>query len=152
AAALKMSRGEAVRVIAGVVQFGQAAQAALIAGLTSSKAYLRHGCALALALARSDEATRAVIGLLVSEPTELWHEIARAIGQIGAPALVWLARDVVDHPAGSDERIAWAMAHVAASGGAPAVAAMATGDSIGAPLAAKALELARDVGDRAGAE
>src|SRR5262249_46385214 len=72
--------------------------------------------------------------------------------QIGAPALVWLARDVVDHPAGSDERIAWAMAHVAASGGAPAVAAMATGDSIGAPLAAKALELARDVGDRAGAE
>jgi len=73
-----MSRGEAVRVLAGTVKFGAAAQPALIAGLASSKTYLRHGCALALALAPSDEATGAVIALLHREPTELWHEIARA--------------------------------------------------------------------------
>ncbi|HEY6178841.1 MAG TPA: hypothetical protein VIX73_30525, partial [Kofleriaceae bacterium] len=141
AAALKMSRGEAVRVLAGAVKFGEAAQPALIAGLTSSKAYLRHGCALALALARTDEAIQAVIALLLSEPTELWHEIARATGRIGTAALVWLVREVSDPRPGSDERIASALAHVAAHGGAPAVTAMAAADSIVAPIAAKALEL-----------
>jgi hypothetical protein len=153
AAALKMSRGEAVRVLAGAVKFGAAAQPALIAGLASSKAYLRHGCALALALARSDDATQAVTALLLSEPTELWHEIARAIGRIGTGALVTLVREVGDPRPGSDERIAWAMAHVAANGAISAVTAMAAADSIVAPIAAKALELlALETAARSGAE
>src|SRR5262249_53962705 len=80
---------------------------------------------------------------------ELWHEIARAIGQIGTSALVSLVREITDQRPGSDERIASAMAHVAANGGAPAVTAMAAADSIVAPIASKALELlALDAGAR----
>lgn len=153
AAALKMSRGEAVRVLAGAVRFGAAALPALIAGLANSKTYLRHGCALALALNHSDDAIRAVVALLEREPTELWHEIARAIGQIGTRALVHLVRDIGDPRPGSEERIAWAIAHVAASGGASAVQAMAAADGSVAPIARKALELAtRTAGDPGDAE
>ena len=149
AAALAMSRGDAVRLLARAVQLGPAAHPALIAGLASSKAYLRHGCALALALGRSDDATQAVIELLMSEPTELWQEIARAIGEIGTAALVWLVRNVGQHGATVDERIAWAMAHVAIRGGEPALKTMAVADSIVSPVATKALELLATVaGDR----
>lgn len=149
AAALQMSRGEAVRVLARAVKLGPAAHPALIDGLASSKAYLRHGCALALALARSDDATQAVIALLLSEPTDLWHEIARAIGEIGTPALVWLVRDVGSCSPAAEERIAWAMAHVAARGGESALTAMAAAESIVSPIATKALELLATVaGDR----
>jgi hypothetical protein len=152
AAALKMSRGEAVSVLARAVKLGPAAHSALIDGLASSKAYLRHGCALALALGRSDKATQAVIGLLRSEPTELWQEIARAIGEIGTPALVWLVRDIGQHGAAADERIALAMAHVAARGDGPALTTMAAADSIVSPIAARAVELLSTIsGDRDGA-
>jgi len=155
AAALQMSRGEAVRVLARAVKLGPPAHPALIEGLSSSKAYLRHGCALALALARSDEATQAVIGLLLSEPTDLWHDIARAIGEIGTPALVWLVRDVGRGGPEAEERIAWAMAHVGARGGEPALSAMAAAESIVSPIASRAVELlgmmTRDRGAERGA-
>jgi hypothetical protein len=144
AAAMTMNRSEAVRVLAMAVKFGAAARPALLDGLASTKAYLRHGCALALALLRTDEATRAVIELLLSEPTELWREIARAIGHIGTAALGPLA-DRYQHPgehAGTAEaRIVWAMAHIGVRGGKQAVAAMAEQPSIVAPIAAKALTL-----------
>jgi hypothetical protein len=128
-------------VLARAVKLGAAAHPALIDGLHSSKAYLRHGCALALSLARSDDAIQAVVELLLSEPTELWHEIARAVGEIGTPALVWLVRDVGRAGPAAEERLSWAMAHVAARGGEPALAAMAAAESIVSPIATKALEL-----------
>ncbi|HEX3474681.1 MAG TPA: hypothetical protein VHT91_06540 [Kofleriaceae bacterium] len=155
AAALQMSRGEAVRVLARAVKLGPPAHPALIEGLSSSKAYLRHGCALALALGRSDEATQAMIGLLLSEPTDLWHDIARAIGEIGTPALVWLVRDVGRGGPETAERIAWAMAHVGSRGGEPALSAMAAAESIVSPIATRAVELldmmVRDRGAERGA-
>ena len=152
AAALQMSRGEAVRVLARAVKLGPPAHPALIEGLASSKAYLRHGCALALALGRSDEATQAVIGLLLSEPTDLWHDIACAIGEIGTPALVWLVRDVGRGGPEAAERIAWAMAHVGARGGEPALSAMAAAESIVSPIASKALEVLDAISGDRGAE
>ena len=145
AAALQMSRGEAVRVLARAVKLGPPAHPALIEGLSSSKAYLRHGCALALALARSDEATQAVIGLLLSEPTELWHDIARAIGEIGTPALVWLVRDVgraAPDRRGARSRGRWRTSARAAA--SRRSSAMATAESIVSPIANKALELLDD--------
>lgn len=147
AAALQMSRGEAVRVLARVVKLGAAAHPALIEGLASSKAYLRHGCALALALSRApgralaDEASQAVVGLLLSEPTDLWHEIAGAVGEIGAPALAWLVRDLGSCGPAAEERIAWAMAHIAASGSESALTAMAATDGAASRLATRALAL-----------
>jgi hypothetical protein len=161
AAVKKMSRAEAVRILGKSVKLGPAAARPLIEGLQSSKAFLRHGCALALALLRTDEGTRAVIELLVSEPTEVWREIARALGQVGPGALAPLAAHVgrlgekLTPQLG--ERVAWAMAHVGARGGKSALEQMARGDSVMAPLAQQALGLvdtaARDeVRVRPGAE
>ena len=47
------------------VKFGPAAAPPLIEGLSSSKGFLRHGCALALALLRTDEGTYSVIEALM---------------------------------------------------------------------------------------
>ena len=114
-------------------------------GLSSSKAFLRHGCALALALLRTDDGTHAVIDLLLTEPTEIWREVARAIGQIGPTALMPLAAHVgrlgeAVTPA-TQERVAWAMAHVGARGGKSAIEQMGAGQSVMAPIARKALDL-----------
>jgi hypothetical protein len=145
AAAKKMSRAEAVRILGKSVKLGPAAAQPLLEGLGSSKAFLRHGCALALALLRTEEGTHAVVELLLSEPTEIWREVARAIGQIGPPALMPLAAHVGRlgdsvTPA-IQERVAWAMAHVGVRGGKPALEQMAAGQSVMAPIAKLALGL-----------
>jgi HEAT repeat protein len=145
AAVRKMSRAEAVRILGKSVKFGAAAAVPLIEGLASSKAFLRHGCALALALLRTEEGTHAVIEQLVTEPTEIWREIARAIGQIGPTALMPLAAhvgrlgDAITPQV--QERVAWAMAHVGVRGGKSALDQMAAGQSVMAPIARKALDL-----------
>lgn len=145
AAVAKMSRAEAVRVLGMSVKFGEAAMKPLMEGLGSSKGFLRHGCALALALLRTEEGTQAVIELLLNEPTEIWREVARAIGQVGPTGLMPLAsqfgrlgeRATPQHA----ERVAWAMAHIAVRGGKMAVETMAGGASVVAPVARHALEL-----------
>src|SRR3569623_2424005 len=156
-----MSRAEAVRILGKSVMFGAVAAGPLIEGRQSSKAYRRHAGALALALLRTDEGTHAVIDLLVTEPTEIWREIARAIGQVGAPALMPLAAHVgrmgARVPQAPAERVAWAMAHVAVRGGHTALEQMASGQSVVAPIAQQALQFhataARDeVRVRPGAE
>jgi hypothetical protein len=145
AAVTKMSRAEAVRVLGMSVKFGDAAKKPLLEGLASSKAFLRHGCALALALLRTEDGTQAVIDLLLTEPTEIWREVARALGQVGPSALLPLASTFgrLGERASPtmSERVAWAMAHVAVRGGKTAVETMAGGASIVAPVARHALEL-----------
>ena len=141
----KMSRAEAVRVLGMSVKFGEAAKAPLMAGLANSKAFLRHGCALALALLRTEDGTQAVIDLLLTEPTEIWREVARAIGQVGPTALLPLASTYGKLGSNAtpavEERVAWAMAHVAVRGGKAAVETMRNGQSVVAPVAKHALEL-----------
>lgn len=141
----KMSRAEAVRVLGMSVKFGEAAKVPLMQGLASSKAFLRHGSALALALLRTEDGTQAVIDLLLTEPTEIWREVARAIGQVGPTALLPLASTygrLGDNATPAiEERVAWAMAHVAVRGGKAAVETMAGGQSVVAPVARHALEL-----------
>jgi HEAT repeat protein len=145
AAVKKMSRSEAVRVLGMAVRFGPAAAPALMEGLASSKAYLRHGCALALAMLRTEVGTEAVIELLLTEPTEIWREIARAVGQVGPPALMPLASQFgrlgERATASAKERVSWAMAHVGVRGGKSAIEALAGGSSLVAPVARTALEL-----------
>lgn len=140
----RMSRADAVRVLGAMVKLGPPAAPALTAGLASSKAFLRHGCALALALLRTEEGTEAVVDLLLSEPTEIWREIARAVGHVGPAALMPLAARLGRlgdrASAGDRERIAWAMAHVGVRGGKTAVETLAGGHSAVAPVARMALE------------
>ncbi len=141
----RMSRTEAVRVLGAAVKFGEAAAPALTAGLGSSKAYLRHGCALALGMLRTEAGTEAVIDLMLSEPTEIWRELARAVGQIGPTALMPLAARtgrLGDRASPQQrERVAWAMAHIGVRGGRGAVETLAAGSSAVAPVAAQALDL-----------
>jgi len=145
AAVAKMSRAEAVRVLGMSVKFGDAAAAPLIQGLQSSKGFLRHGCALALALLRTEDGTQAVIDLLLNEPTEIWREVARAIGQVGPTGLMPLASNYgrlgERATPQASERVAWAMAHIAVRGGKAAIEMMANGQSAVAPVAKHALEL-----------
>ncbi|MEZ4367033.1 MAG: hypothetical protein R2939_12215 [Kofleriaceae bacterium] len=145
AAVAKMSRSEAVRVLGMMVRYGTAAAPALTTGLGSSKAFIRHGSALALAMLRTEAGAEAVIELLLREPTEIWREIARAVGQIGPPALMALATQLgrlgEGASEGARERVAWAMAHVAVRGGRSAVEALAAGTSIVAPVASQAVGL-----------
>jgi|GEM_PF-1230401 len=145
AAVAKMSRAEAVRVLGMSVKFGEAAAAPLIQGLQSSKGFLRHGCALALALLRTEDGTQAVIDLLLNEPTEIWREVARAIGQVGPTGLMPLASNFgrlgERATPQASERVAWAMAHIAVRGGKAAIEMMANGQSAVAPVAKHALEL-----------
>ncbi|MEO8844209.1 MAG: hypothetical protein ABI591_25275 [Kofleriaceae bacterium] len=141
----KMSRAEAVRILGKCVKFGPAAAPPLMEGLGSSKAFLRHGCALALALLRTDEGTYAVIEALITEPTEVWREVARALGQVGPAALMPLASHtgrLGDRMTPQiQERVAWAMAHVGVRGGRGALDQMAAGQSVMAPIARQALAL-----------
>ena len=145
AAVKKMSRAEAVRILGKCVKFGPAAAQPLIEGLGSSKAFLRHGSALALALLRTDEGTQAVIDALITEPTEVWREIARALGQVGPPALMPLASyagRLGDRMTPQlQERVAWAMSHVGVRGGKGPLEQMAAGQSVMAPIARQALAL-----------
>ena len=148
----RMGRAEAVRVLGASVKFGEAAAPALTAGLGSSKAFLRHGCALALGMLRTEAGTEAVIDLMLAEPTEIWRELARAVGQIGPQALMPLAARIGrlsasrnDAGAGATpgmrERVAWAMAHIGVRGGRGAVETLSGGSSAVAPVARQALEL-----------
>ena len=156
----RMNRTEAVQLLAGAVRLGEAAEAPLISALASSKAYVRQGAALALGQLRSDDGVAAIVGLLVDEPTEIWKEVARSIGQVGPQGLHHLARTLRERaarPAGQgagpgagsvagpvidvalEERFAWALALLAARDCHKAVVQMAGGQGAMAPIAARAL-------------
>ncbi|HEY1554798.1 MAG TPA: hypothetical protein VGF94_08190 [Kofleriaceae bacterium] len=145
AAVHKMSRADAVRILGRTVKLGPAAAPPLMEGLKSSKAFLRHGCALALALLRAEDGTQAVIEQLLEEPTEIWREIARALGQVGPTALMPLASRLGRAGDGLTpqlaERAAWAMAHIGVRGGKGALEQMSAGQSVIAPIAKQALAL-----------
>jgi hypothetical protein len=151
----KMPRAEANLVLPSVTSFGQAAERYLLDGLRSKKSYVRQGCALALGVLHSPEGVDALAQLLVFEPTEIWSEVARALGDVGAPAvqpLVKLLREALANPAdGGDERrarIVGALAHVAARGGAAgrlAIEKLAEGRNPVAAEARRALALVPDI-------
>jgi hypothetical protein len=137
-----------------VVSFGERAVPHLVDGLRSRKAFLRQGCALALGVLKSADGIEPLCDLLLGEPTDVWREVARAIGEIGAGAVMTLAARIketngtngtregdVSHDQ-KRERISWALAHVAARGGRIPVETLAEGrDSMAAQVARRALEL-----------
>jgi hypothetical protein len=100
---------------------------------------------------KSEVGLEACCDLLLDEPTEIWREVARALGESGEAAVLPLAARLAGRSgdksrraraAGSHERAAWAMAHIAARGGRRAIDALAAGrDPVAAGVARHALEL-----------
>jgi hypothetical protein len=140
----RMTRGEAGRVLGSVMGFGQPAVPHLLSSLQSHKGYIRQGAALALGVLKDEEGIEAICDLLVAEPTEIWREVARAIGQVGAGAVMsLLSRLAKSNHEEARERVAWALAHVAARGGASHIQTLTGGrDPVAAGVARHALELA----------
>ena len=145
----RMTRGEAVRVLGSTPGFGDKAIAHLMDGMRSRKGFLRQGCALALSVLKSEEGIEGVCDLLISEPTEIWREIARALGEAGPLAVMSLASRLASVDSQDDssdevrERIAWALAHIVGNGGSQPVNTLSRGrDPVAAAVAGRALELA----------
>jgi len=138
----KMPRAEANLVLPSVTTFGAAAERYLLDGLRSKKSYVRQGCALALGVLHSPQGVEALAQLLVFEPTEIWSEVARALGDVGAPAvqpLVALLRDALAQPAeAGDERRARIV-------GALAIEKLAEGRTPVAAEARRGLALVPDI-------
>jgi CpXC protein len=145
AAIRRMTRGEAVRAIPAMAAFGERAVPHLVDGLRSRQAFVRQGCALALGILKDAAGIEPLGDLLLQEPTEIWREVARAIGEVGAGAVLSLTGRLVGADADMRERIAWALAHIAARGGRAAVEALAAPEADGPiPEAARqALALAQ---------
>ena len=103
--------------------------------------------------ARRARARRAAIDalckLLVTEPTEIWSEVARALGDVGAAAVTPLGRLVREVDLDERDRVVEALAHIAARGGAgarAAVEALAGGrDTLVATSAQRALARVAEV-------
>ena len=148
----RMSRAEASALLPYLVAFGVPAERWLIDGLRSKQSFLRQGSALALGRLGSPLAVDALVRLLFDEPTEIWTEVARAIGDLGAPAVSPLCARLREVEGDERERVVHALAHISARVGAgqpaarAAVEALATGrDALVANVARRALVLAPEV-------
>jgi hypothetical protein len=138
----RMTRGDAVRVLPELTAYGAAAVPALIEALSSKKGFVRHGAGLALAVLAHPAGREPLCAQLVAEPTEMWRELARGVGALGPAVLASLAGRVREVALDRHERLAWAMAHVAAHDGHSQVEALARGrDRLVADVARTALEL-----------
>ncbi len=139
----RMTRAEAGHVFGGVVSFGDAAIPHLIDTLGSRKGFLRQGAALSLAALGAEDGLDPVCELLVSEPTDIWKEVARALGEFGPRAVMPLCTQLRGGSEVAHERIAWALAHIGSRGDRIAIDTLAAGrDPIAAGVARHALELA----------
>ena len=109
-----MTRDEVARVIPGLVQLGASADL-LAAGLAHRKSFIRQGCALALGAMKDPGAAAPLTKMLLAEPTRIWMEAARALGDLGAGAVAPLLRALESADGEGRERISWALAHAALS-------------------------------------
>jgi hypothetical protein len=153
----RMPRGEANMVLPALTQFGPSAEKWLIEGLKSKKSFMRQGCALALGTLKTPLGVDALVRLLLFEPTEIWTEVARALGDAGSLAVMPLAAVLREQeragrrssPATAEdtkERIIQALAQIAARGLRAPVEMLAAGrDQLVAQAAQRALVLAAEV-------
>ena len=116
-AAKKMTRSEVLQVLPLLVSFGAAAEPHFVSFLKSNKSFLRQGAALALGILRSSTALDALVDCLLDEPTGIWKEVARVIGEIGPGVVVTLASRATEANAEGRERIAYALAHLLVASG-----------------------------------
>lgn len=108
-----MTRDEVARVIPSMLQLGRGVVPLFVQGLGHRKSFIRQGCALALGSVKAPVAARALVDFLLREPTRIWMEAARAIGDLGTPALPTVMDAIPAADGEGRERVAWALAHIA---------------------------------------
>jgi hypothetical protein len=145
----RMPRGEANVVLPAVTLIGPAAEKWLTEGLKSKKSFMRQGCALALGVLRTPLGVDALVRLLLFEPTEIWTEVARSLGDVGAQAVMPLAARLREVDPERRDRIVLALAHVGARGPgnarAPIEMLAAGRDALVAQAAARAISMLPEV-------
>jgi hypothetical protein len=115
----EFSPEEVAQAVASLLAFGERAGDGLISGLGARSQFVRHACALALGRLRLRRALPPLVRQLQSEPTDSYGEVARAIGELGAPAVESLAAAFAS--ATRPERLMLALAHAANHGAAQEV-------------------------------
>ena len=110
----KLPRAEANLILPSLTAFGAAAERWLLEGLKSKKSYIRQGSALSLGVLATPNAMDGLVELLVSEPTEIWSEVARAIGDLGSSVVPRLGARLREVDSERRTRVIQALAHVAA--------------------------------------
>lgn len=146
ASIMQMNRLDAVRALSAVPSYGDPVTRWLTDGLAHNKGFIRQGCALALSVLRNEEALEAVSDQVIIEPTPIWKEMARGIGTVGPSAIMPLVSRLSKNDEGARERVAWALAHIAARGGRRQVNQLSQGrNQLAASVARHALELENHV-------
>ena len=108
----KMPRDEVLEIAPRVTQFGEAAADVLIDGLNARKTFVRQASALALGELKLRRSIAPLVQLLQTEPTEVWWEVGRVLGEYGGGIVRTLARAMRD-PKGARDRFAYTLAHLA---------------------------------------
>ena len=146
-AVCNMTRAEVARVLPALIQYGDPAVPLLIKGLRHRKSYVRQGASLALGQLKAKDGLEPLIDLLMKEPTNVWKEAARAIGDMGPSGLGALIAGAMSADGDERERIAWALAHGAMDEpGLAEVEAMTRGkNEVLARVAARALKVKAEV-------
>lgn len=107
----KMSRDEVVRVVPSMLRLGESVGDVLVEGLGAREPHVRQVAALGLGVLRLRRAAVPLIHLLLSEATDTWREVARALGDFGPSAVRPIVR-FLKEPKGKDDRLAEALAHL----------------------------------------
>ncbi|MCB9556131.1 MAG: hypothetical protein H6707_08510 [Deltaproteobacteria bacterium] len=140
-----MSRAEVVRVLPAMTQLGTQVSALFVEGLRHRKSFVRQGSALALGVLRDPAALRPLCEMLITEPTRVWIEGARALGSGGDGAVDLIRAQAEIADGDGRERLAWAFAHYALTAkGRRRVEDLARGaekDSHAGRVAARALQM-----------
>ncbi len=108
----KMPRDEVLEIAPRVTQFGEAAADVLIDGLNARKTFVRQASALALGELKLRRSIAPLVQLLQTEPTEVWWEVGRVLGEYGGGIVRTLSRAMRD-PKGARDRFAYTLAHLA---------------------------------------
>jgi hypothetical protein len=140
-AARRMGRPDLVQVIPALLRFGESAGDYFVEGLTARKSFTRQACAIALGELKLRRAVVPLLHQLMAEKTQVWQEIARALGSYGSSALKPLQR-YLRNPQGKEDRLVEAMAFFAIYGSVKQVEELASSDDATvAELAGKALRM-----------
>lgn len=111
-----LTPGEVAAGVAALVSFGEHAAEPLQRGLDSPNLHLRHACALALGRLKLQRSIAPLLQILDTEPTNIWVEIARAMGDFGGFGVRSVVRAIPT--ASKPERLMLVLAHLANHGAA----------------------------------